>query len=61
MWFGLFLVGIGILFLLKNLGIIYGDIWHWAWPILIICIGIGIMIKPGCFSKNRNTSSDKSD
>ena len=46
MWFGIFLVALGALYLLRNLGIIYGDIWDWAWPILIICIGIGIIIKP---------------
>ena len=46
MWFGIFLICIGVLYLLRNLGFIYGDIWEWVWPILIICIGIGLLIKP---------------
>ncbi len=46
MWLGIFLVALGIIYLLKNAGIIHGGIWDWAWPILIICIGIDMMIKP---------------
>jgi hypothetical protein len=47
MWFGIFLLALGALYLLRNLGIIYGDIWDWIWPILLICLGIGIIVKPG--------------
>jgi len=57
MWIGIFLICLGTLYLLRNLHIIYGDIWNWAWPLLLICIGLGIMFKPGwhCFS----TKSDR--
>jgi len=47
MWFGIFLTCLGILYLLRNAGVIYGDVWDWAWPILLICIGIGLILKPG--------------
>jgi hypothetical protein len=47
MWFGIFLLALGILYLLKNTGIIVGDVWDWIWPILLICLGIGIIVKPG--------------
>ena len=46
MWLGIFLTCLGILYLLRNTGIIYGDVWDWAWPILLICIGIGMIVKP---------------
>jgi len=54
MWLGIFLVVLGILFLLKNMGFIHGGIWDWAWPILIICIGIDIMVKPRYLARNRD-------
>jgi hypothetical protein len=47
MWIGIFLACLGVLYLLRNLGIIYGDVWDWAWPILLICLGIGMILKPG--------------
>lgn len=42
--FGLILVALGVLFLLKNLGIISGDVWGIFWPILIIILGLEIFI-----------------
>ena len=61
MWFGIFLTSLGILYLLRNLGIIYGDVWSWAWPVLLICIGIGLIIKPGtcCFISRKSDNKDK--
>jgi hypothetical protein len=47
MWIGIFLACLGVLYLLRNLGIIYGDVWDWAWPILLICLGVGMILKPG--------------
>lgn len=58
MWFGIFLIALGILFLLKNMGIIYGNIWDWAWPILIICIGLGIIIKPKWRCESNKSAQD---
>jgi len=65
MWIGIFLLCLGTLYLLRNLHIIYGDIWDWAWPLLLICIGLGILFKPGwrCFSfrcddKDKKSSSE---
>ena len=53
MWFGIFLLALGILYLLKNTGIIVGDVWDWIWPILLICLGIGIIVKPGHRHKSK--------
>lgn len=49
--FGLILVALGVLFLLKNLGIISGDIWGIFWPILLIILGLWIII--GHFSRRK--------
>ena len=43
--FGLFLVIIGVFFLLKNMGIIAGDFWGYLWPLLIIFLGLSIADK----------------
>lgn len=43
--FGLILIALGVLFLLKNLGIISQDIWGIFWPILLIILGIEILIS----------------
>lgn len=43
---GLFLVFIGIVFLLNNLGLVPGSVWNelWKfWPVLVILIGIRIL------------------
>lgn len=58
MWIGIFLVIMGLLYLLHNMGIIYGNIWEWAWPILLICLGIGIIFKPKRRSRRDRTDSD---
>ncbi|MDD5749623.1 MAG: DUF5668 domain-containing protein [Patescibacteria group bacterium] len=43
--FGLFLVIVGVFFLLKNMGIIAGDFWGYLWPLLIIFLGLSIADK----------------
>ena len=43
---GLFLVFIGIVFLLNNLGLVPGSVWNelWKfWPVLVILIGIRVL------------------
>ncbi len=42
---GVILGGIGTLFLLRNLGIIYGNIWGFVWPAVFIAIGLSMLIK----------------
>ncbi len=45
MFFGLVILALGVLFLLQNLGVLYGDIWKYLWPVAIIALGISILIK----------------
>lgn len=45
MFWGTILVVIGVVALLKNLGIITGDVWDVAWPILLISLGISLLAK----------------
>lgn len=42
---GLIIGGIGTFFLLRNLGIIYGNIWQWFWPMLLIGFGASMLIR----------------
>jgi hypothetical protein len=42
---GFFLLALGALFLLKNLGVIYGDTWDILWPLLIIAFGASLIFK----------------
>jgi len=61
MWFGIFITCLGILYLLRSLDIIYGSVWNWAWPVLLICIGLGLILKPGtcCSLTYRKTGDEK--
>jgi hypothetical protein len=62
MWIGIFLICLGALYLLRNLHIIYGNVWNWAWPLLLICIGLGILFKPGwhCITTHTDKKTDDS-
>jgi predicted membrane protein len=42
---GLVIAGIGTVFLLKNLGYIYGDIGQYIWPGILIAVGLSILVK----------------
>lgn len=46
---GLTIVAIGLIFLLKNLGLISVGIWSVLWPLLIIACGVSLLVK-----KNKN-------
>ena len=42
---GLIIGGIGAVFLLRNLGYIYGDIWQYLWPGILIAVGVSILVR----------------
>ena len=42
---GLIIGGIGTIFLLRNLGYIYGNIWAYFWPGILIAVGLSILVK----------------
>jgi predicted membrane protein len=42
---GMIVGGIGVLFLLRNLGIIYGNFWGFVWPAALIGIGATMLMK----------------
>ncbi len=42
---GLIIGGIGTVFLLRNLGYIYGNIWQYLWPGILIAVGLSILVK----------------
>lgn len=44
---GIFLILFGTFFLLVRLHVFGHTVWHYAWPILIILIGLWILARPG--------------
>jgi len=42
---GLIIGGLGTIFLLRNLGYIYGNIWQYIWPGILIAVGLSILVK----------------
>ena len=45
-WMGLFILGIGIIFLLKQSGVLFPE-WLFSWPMILIAFGILSAIKHG--------------
>jgi len=43
MYLGLLLVVLGVLFLLRNLGIIAGNFWDILWPAVVVFVGISVI------------------
>jgi len=43
MLIGLLVIVVGVLFLLKNLGVIGGNFWDILWPIIIVFVGISML------------------
>ena len=39
---GLLVIVVGVLFLLKNLGVIAGNFWDVLWPLVIVVAGISM-------------------
>jgi len=39
------LIVVGVVFLLKNLGLITGDIWGIIWPLILILFGVYVLLK----------------
>jgi hypothetical protein len=39
-----FLIALGVMFLLRNIGILPGNVWSILWPVLLISIGLYVGI-----------------
>jgi hypothetical protein len=51
MVFGLILVAVGIIALLEKLNVINGNVWNYAWPVILVIIGLSIVF--GRFRRRR--------
>ncbi|SRR5579883_227757 len=49
--FGTVVMFVGGVFLLKNLGLLHGTVWAYFWPVMLIAIGLGLLIR--AFEGNR--------
>ena len=45
MLLALIFILLGVVYLLKNLGIIAGEVWGIVWPVILILIGVWILWK----------------
>jgi hypothetical protein len=51
MVFGLVIVAVGVIALLESLGVIDGSVWQYAWPVILIIIGLSFVF--GRFRRHR--------
>lgn len=42
---GLMLIGLGVIFLLRNLGILYGGVGAYIWPLGMIAFGVSMLVR----------------
>lgn len=45
MWLGIFLICVGIVYILNNTGVLRGDVWDYILAIFFIILGASIIIK----------------
>lgn len=45
MFFGLFLLLIGLMMLLEKFGLLKGDFWDYVWPALLVALGLAMIFK----------------
>jgi hypothetical protein len=65
---GTMIAGVGVIFLASNLGYLPWNAWQMLWPFVLICAGVGMLLrgldnnppgnKPGFFHDNGPTISD---
>ncbi len=53
---GYFLIALGLLFVLDNFHILRGDVWEYAWPLILILLGASMVIN----RSRRHTRESKS-
>ncbi len=54
MFISFLLIIIGVVFLLKNLGIISGNVWGIIWPLVLIAFGLYLILKTHRFRMFRD-------
>ncbi len=43
--FGGIVMFVGAVFLLRNLGLLHGNVWEYFWPVILIAVGLGLLIR----------------
>jgi hypothetical protein len=61
---GIIILAIGVVFLLKNLGVIAENTWDIIWPVVLIAIGLKLTLRKRTrpwFSRRRPRQQDSED
>lgn len=58
--FPIALIAIGVLFLLRNLGVIPHDVGHTWWPLILIVVGVAAFFRCPRRCKSKACCGDKS-
>jgi hypothetical protein len=45
MFVGILLLTLGVLMILDKMGIIYGSVWDYLWPVALIALGVDFIFK----------------
>ncbi len=61
MFWGTLIIIVGIIILLKNLGIITTGVWSVLWPLLLIMFGVSLLTKKGRQGAYFYSVTDKTD
>lgn len=61
MFWGSLIIVIGLIILLKNLGIITAGVWSILWPLLLIMFGVSLLTKKGRQKAYFYTIKDQTD
>lgn len=48
MLLGVFLIVLGGLFLLENMGLLPAGVWGVFWPLVLIALGLKLIMRNGC-------------
>lgn len=45
MFVGIMLLAFGVLMILQKMGIIYGPIWDYLWPVILVALGLQMIFE----------------
>lgn len=59
MFISFLLILVGLVFLLKNLGLISASAWGITWPCVLIAAGVYLVVRTSCYKKRYHRFWDR--